>query len=151
MLEIGRLILREVDQRTEHLEVGDQRIHLGHDLRVAVEIGDDSLGIAGQEAVGLAVGRAGSAVVFAGLTVIIALAAFALVNIPFLTSMGMAAAATVLSAPTGGPVTADPLPPKTEAALKSCTQRAWPYNNCVGTAVGNPKIRLVTTDKLPVE
>ena len=51
-----------------------------------------------EEAIGLAVGRAGSAVVFAGLTVIIALAAFALVNIPFLTSMGMAAAATVLVA-----------------------------------------------------
>ncbi len=51
-----------------------------------------------EEAVGLAVGRAGSAVVFAGLTVIIALCALAVVNIPFLTSMGLAAAFTVLVA-----------------------------------------------------
>ena len=46
-------------------------------------------------AIGLAVGRAGSAVVFAGLTVIIALVALAVVNIPFLTAMGLAAAGTV--------------------------------------------------------
>jgi RND superfamily putative drug exporter len=49
-------------------------------------------------AIGLAVGRAGSAVVFAGLTVIIALAALAVVQIPFLTAMGLAAAGTVLVA-----------------------------------------------------
>lgn len=49
-------------------------------------------------AIGLAVGRAGSAVVFAGLTVIIALVALAVVNIPFLTAMGLAAAGTVLIA-----------------------------------------------------
>lgn len=68
-----------------------------------------------------------------------------------LSAAAIAAVATVLSAPTGGPVTADPLPPKAEATLKSCTQAPWPYNTCVGTAVSNPKIRLVTTDKLPVE
>lgn len=50
------------------------------------------------EAVGVAVGTAGSAVVFAGLTVLIALAALAVVGIPFLTSMGLAAAATVFMA-----------------------------------------------------
>ncbi|MDG4830084.1 MMPL family transporter [Solwaraspora sp. WMMD1047] len=48
-----------------------------------------------QEAVGRAVGTAGSAVVFAGLTVIIALAALSVVGIPFLTQMGLAAAFTV--------------------------------------------------------
>jgi putative drug exporter of the RND superfamily len=48
-----------------------------------------------EEAAGLAVGRAGSAVVFAGLTVVIALAALGVVGIPLLTSMGVAAAATV--------------------------------------------------------
>ncbi|OFE19086.1 hypothetical protein BA895_02225 [Humibacillus sp. DSM 29435] len=48
-----------------------------------------------EEAMGLAVGRAGSAVVFAGMTVIIALAALSVVGIPLLTSMGIAAAATV--------------------------------------------------------
>ncbi|GAA4747405.1 MMPL family transporter [Nocardioides endophyticus] len=51
-----------------------------------------------EEAVGIAVGTAGSAVVFAGLTVLIALSALALVQIPFLTSMGLAAGATVLIA-----------------------------------------------------
>jgi RND superfamily putative drug exporter len=50
------------------------------------------------EAVGVAVGTAGSAVVFAGLTVLIALAALAVVGIPFLTTMGLAAAATVFVA-----------------------------------------------------
>lgn len=47
------------------------------------------------EAIGLAVGTAGSAVVTAGLTVVIALAGLAVVGIPFLTQMGIAAAATV--------------------------------------------------------
>ncbi|UVE93854.1 MMPL family transporter [Dietzia sp. B32] len=44
---------------------------------------------------GLAVGKAGSAVVFAGLTVLIALAALSIINIPFLTAMALSAAATV--------------------------------------------------------
>ncbi len=49
-----------------------------------------------QEAVGLAVGTAGSAVVFAGLTVVIALAGLAVVGIPLLTKMGLAAAGAVV-------------------------------------------------------
>ncbi|MEU3193316.1 MMPL family transporter [Streptomyces sp. NPDC006992] len=48
-----------------------------------------------EEAVGRAVGTAGSAVVFAGLTVVIALVGLAVVNIPMLTKMGVAAAGTV--------------------------------------------------------
>ncbi|RSM44306.1 hypothetical protein DMB66_52445 [Actinoplanes sp. ATCC 53533] len=52
-------------------------------------------GLAPQEAVARAVGTAGSAVVFAGITVVIALAGLAVVDIPFLTVMGLAAAATV--------------------------------------------------------
>ncbi|MFG2441104.1 MMPL family transporter [Streptomyces sp. NPDC048508] len=48
-----------------------------------------------QEAAGRAVGTAGSAVVFAGLTVIVALAGLSVVNIPVLTKMGLAAAGTV--------------------------------------------------------
>ncbi|MGR6321835.1 MMPL family transporter [Micromonospora soli] len=48
-----------------------------------------------EEAVGRAVGTAGSAVVFAGATVVIALAGLAVVDIPFLTVMGLAAAGTV--------------------------------------------------------
>jgi RND superfamily putative drug exporter len=52
-------------------------------------------GLAPDEAAGRAVGTAGSAVVFAGLTVVIALAGLSVVNIPFLTVMGLAAAGTV--------------------------------------------------------
>ncbi|MFI9220638.1 MMPL family transporter [Streptomyces werraensis] len=48
-----------------------------------------------QEAAGIATGTAGSAVVFAGLTVIIALGGLAVVNIPILTKMALAAAGTV--------------------------------------------------------
>lgn len=48
-----------------------------------------------EDAAGRAVGTAGSAVVFAGLTVIIALAALVVVDIRFLTEMGLAAAVTV--------------------------------------------------------
>jgi RND superfamily putative drug exporter len=48
-----------------------------------------------QEATGLAVGTAGSAVVFAGLTVIIALAGLSVIGIPMLTKMGLAAAGAV--------------------------------------------------------
>ncbi|MDF9717981.1 MMPL family transporter [Nocardioides sp. ChNu-153] len=51
-----------------------------------------------EEAAGVAVGTAGSAVVFAGLTVLIALAALAVVRIPFLTAMGLAAATGVFLA-----------------------------------------------------
>jgi RND superfamily putative drug exporter len=48
-----------------------------------------------EEAAGRAVGTAGSAVVFAGLTVVIALVGLSVVNIPMLTKMGVAAAGTV--------------------------------------------------------
>ncbi|TDC75853.1 MMPL family transporter [Streptomyces hainanensis] len=51
-----------------------------------------------EEAAGRAVGTAGSAVVFAGLTVVIALGGLAIVNVPMLTKMGLAAAATVVIA-----------------------------------------------------
>jgi len=51
-----------------------------------------------EEAVGRATGTAGSAVVFAGLTVVIALAGLAVVNVPMLTKMGLAAAGTVVIA-----------------------------------------------------
>ncbi|MFI8088545.1 MMPL family transporter [Streptomyces sp. NPDC086080] len=52
-------------------------------------------GRAREEAAGRAVGTAGSAVVFAGLTVVIALVGLSVVNIPMLTKMGIAAAGTV--------------------------------------------------------
>ena len=59
----------------------------------------------------------------------------------------IAAAFTVLSAPTAH-VDAGPLAKPAETALKACTQRAWPYLNCVGTEFGNPRIRLVTVERL---
>ncbi|MGW1562910.1 MMPL family transporter [Streptomyces sp. NPDC002144] len=51
-----------------------------------------------QESIALANGTAGSAVVFAGSTVIIALAALSVIGIPFLTVMGLGAAGAVLIA-----------------------------------------------------
>ncbi|MGI5397169.1 MMPL family transporter [Streptomyces sp. CA-251251] len=50
------------------------------------------------EAVGLAVGTAGSAVVFAGLTVVIALAGLSVIGVPMLTKMGLCAAGAVILA-----------------------------------------------------
>lgn len=58
-------------------------------------------GRSGEESAGRAVATAGSAVVFAGLTVIIALSALAVVGIPFLTWMGLGAAGAVLAAVLG--------------------------------------------------
>ncbi|MFC8858351.1 MMPL family transporter [Streptomyces sp. NPDC057144] len=49
-----------------------------------------------EEAVALATGTAGSAVVFAGLTVVIALAGLSVVGIPMLTEMGLGAAGAVV-------------------------------------------------------
>ncbi|MEV4054436.1 MMPL family transporter [Amycolatopsis sp. NPDC049688] len=54
-----------------------------------------SIGRDPEEAAGRAAGTAGSAVVFAGLTVIIALAGLTVIGIPFLGQMGVAAAVTV--------------------------------------------------------
>ncbi|MER6158637.1 MMPL family transporter [Streptomyces sp. NPDC001868] len=51
-----------------------------------------------EESVALATGTAGSAVVFAGLTVVIALAGLSVVGIPMLTKMGLAAAGAVVVA-----------------------------------------------------
>lgn len=50
------------------------------------------------EAVGRAVATAGNAVIFAATTVVIALAALSVVRIPFMTTMGLSAAATVATA-----------------------------------------------------
>jgi len=55
-------------------------------------------GMEPREAAARATATAGSAVVFAGLTVIIALVGLTVVNIPFLTVMGLAAAGTVATA-----------------------------------------------------
>ena len=52
-------------------------------------------GMEPKQAAGRAVGTAGNAVIFAALTVVIALAALAIVQIPFMTTMGLAGAATI--------------------------------------------------------
>ncbi len=52
-------------------------------------------GLPVRESIARATGTAGSAVVFAGLTVLIALAGLSVVGVPFLTVMGLAAAGTV--------------------------------------------------------
>jgi hypothetical protein len=59
----------------------------------------------------------------------------------------IAAAVTFLTN-NGGRVVAGPLDKPAQAALHQCTDRPWPYLNCVGTALGNPQIRLVTTERL---
>jgi putative drug exporter of the RND superfamily len=60
-----------------------------HELRRGSDVG---------AAIATAVGTAGSAVVTAGLTVVIALTGLVVVGIPFLTQMGVAAAATIVVA-----------------------------------------------------
>ncbi|GIF04075.1 MMPL family transporter [Actinoplanes siamensis] len=60
-----------------------------HELRAGKDV---------ESAAAYAVGTAGSAVVTAGLTVVIALAGLSVVGIPFLTEMGLAASATVVVA-----------------------------------------------------
>ncbi|HWS37792.1 MAG TPA: MMPL family transporter [Actinoplanes sp.] len=55
-------------------------------------------GLAVEAAAAMAVGTAGAAVVTAGLTVVIALAGLSIVGIPFLSEMGIAAAATIVIA-----------------------------------------------------
>ncbi|WP_061963003.1 MMPL family transporter [Demequina aurantiaca] len=52
-------------------------------------------GMENKESIAKAIGTSGAAVVFAGATVIVALVALFMANIPFLTAMGNAAAATV--------------------------------------------------------
>jgi hypothetical protein len=64
-----------------------------------------------------------------------------------MSAAAIAALITVFSSPSAT-VDAGPLAKPAEATLKECTQRPWPYLNCVGTELGNKKIRLVTTERL---
>lgn len=59
----------------------------------------------------------------------------------------IAAVATILSVP-AGQVDAGALPEQEQTAIKDCAVRPWPYVNCVGTQFGNPRVRLVTTDRM---
>jgi hypothetical protein len=61
-----------------------------------------------------------------------------------------AAVAAIVTVLTGSSARLDagPVAEPAQTTLKVCTLRPWPYLNCVGTSVGNPRIRLVTTDRL---
>jgi hypothetical protein len=65
-----------------------------------------------------------------------------------LIAAALAAVVTLFTAPSGE-VEAGALPKADETELNACAHRPWPYLNCVGTRFGNPRIRLVTTDRLP--
>ncbi|WP_326560613.1 MMPL family transporter [Micromonospora sp. NBC_01796] len=102
------------------------------------------------EAAGRAVGTAGSAVAFAGLTVIIALAGLSVVGIPVLRSMGLAAAATVAIAVL---VALTLLPALLGFAGKRITggRRARDLESDRGTApMGERWARFVTRRRVPV-
>ncbi|MDT0443798.1 MMPL family transporter [Streptomyces johnsoniae] len=86
-----------------------------------------------EEAAGRAVGTAGTAVVFAGLTVIIALSGLAVVGIPILTKMGLAAAGTVALAVL---VALTLVPPLLGFAGRRLLPRAQRKANATGTGTG---------------
>ncbi|RFS87177.1 MMPL family transporter [Actinomadura spongiicola] len=94
------------------------------------------------DAAGHAVGTAGSAVVFAGLTVVIALAGLAVVDIPVLTRLGVAAAFTVAVAVL---VALTLLP-----ALLGFTGRRARGGRRPATAAGRRWGRFVTRRRVPV-
>ncbi len=73
-------------------------VHMGANNLSPKELGEKFRQVSREDRAhlaGLAVGKAGTAVVFAGLTVLIALAALSIINIPFLTAMALAASLTV--------------------------------------------------------
>jgi hypothetical protein len=72
---------------------------------------------------------------------------FRLTNI-VVAATAIAAVVTFLTS-TSAPLDAGPLAEPARTTLKNCTQRPWPYLNCVGTDIGDRRIRLVTTDHLP--
>ncbi len=59
----------------------------------------------------------------------------------------IAAVITVFSAPAAD-VVASPLPKPAADAITACKQRPWPYLNCVGTEFGNPRVRLISVDRV---
>ncbi|NEC23408.1 MMPL family transporter [Streptomyces parvus] len=84
------------------------------------------------DSIGRATGTAGSAVVFAGLTVVIAMTGLAVVRIPFVTVMGLAASLTVLVAV----LVAITLIP---ALLRLAGQRLRPAEKRRNSATGQPR------------
>jgi hypothetical protein len=64
-----------------------------------------------------------------------------------LAAAAIAGAFTILTA-TSDRLDAGPLPAPAQAVLTNCTQQPWPYLNCVGTLLGNPRIRLITSERV---
>ena len=60
----------------------------------------------------------------------------------------IAGAVAVLTG-TSDRLAAGPLAEPAQSALKACTERPWPYLNCVGTPFGDPHIRLIASERLP--
>jgi hypothetical protein len=54
----------------------------------------------------------------------------------------VAALVTVLTS-SSDRLDASPMPEPVQSAIKACSQQPWPYQNCVGTPYGNPRIRLI--------
>ena len=54
----------------------------------------------------------------------------------------VAALVTLLTG-SSGRLDASPMPEPMQSAIKVCSQQPWPYQNCVGTPYGNPRIRLI--------
>jgi hypothetical protein len=63
-----------------------------------------------------------------------------------LSAAAIAAVVTALSGPS--PVDAGPMAKPVETAMMACVKQPWPYLHCVGTQFGNPKVRLVTAERL---
>ncbi|TMR04325.1 MMPL family transporter [Actinomadura soli] len=104
-----------------------------------------------REAAGLAVGTAGTAVVFAGLTVVIALAGLSVVGVPMLTRIGMGAAGAVavgvLVALTLVPALLGFLP---NSVLSRRTRKNRPARGGAGGGVGARWARFVVRRPVPV-
>ena len=64
-----------------------------------------------------------------------------------MSAAAIAALVTVFSSQ--GQVDAGPLAKPAETAMRLCVNQPWPYLHCVGTQFGNPKVRLVSIEKLP--
>ena len=64
-----------------------------------------------------------------------------------LVAAAVAAIVTALSLPNDNVEVARAARPYV-AAMNDCAHRTWPYLRCVGTSFGNPRVRLVTTDRL---
>jgi hypothetical protein len=62
-----------------------------------------------------------------------------------------AAIAGVITVLTGNSerLDAGPLAEPAQSTLKACTERPWPYLNCVGTPFGDPHVRLIASERLP--